>query len=595
MSLPDADSQNLAYLVAAEDLRSNPGQWQVYESKGHCVVLAGPGSGKTKTLTIKLARMLAEDVRPPRGIACITYNNECVRELGRRLDKLGVSQSSNLFIGTIHSFCLVNILKPYSKMAGLILPEPLIVANRCEQQKFFEDAQKALPGGSSGVRKTEMDQYRRNVPDQDSPEPRSNNETISRLVEAYEQKLHSSGFIDFDDMVLLGLKLIEKHKWVRKILKARFPILVVDEYQDLGLPLHRIVLELCFKAGIRLLAVGDPDQSIYGFNGARPELLSELAKRDDVEKVQLRLNYRCGTTIVRASEIVLDVQHGQSDVPPDAPEGTMNFYQCQNGIEEQAKKICTEIIPAALKKKGRKLGNIAVLYLDKKDGDMIAKAAKNAGFEFIRIDQNAPYQKTPLIQWLEDCAAWCADGWQQGEPCLSSLIQTWMRFNGQLESGSSQAIELKRSLVRHLWTHRDGNLSLEKWLFDLDHDCLQHTFYVGCESQDEFEALNQLHCACAPGGQIENWTVATFAGQGGSPTHLNLTTLHSAKGREFEVIIMMGMDQGRIPSANDNVPEKKTEKRRLFYVGITRAKHEVHITYSKPSEFLNKLLNESQG
>jgi superfamily I DNA/RNA helicase len=92
------------YIRAAEDLRANDGQWRAYESKGHCVLLAGPGSGKTKTLTLKLARMLSEDVHDPRGVACITYNNECARELEQRLYQLGVESNRRVFIGTVHSF-----------------------------------------------------------------------------------------------------------------------------------------------------------------------------------------------------------------------------------------------------------------------------------------------------------------------------------------------------------------------------------------------------------------------------------------------------------------------------------------------------------
>ena len=93
-----------AYRSAVEELRDNPGQWQAYNANGHCVVLAGPGSGKTKTLTVKIAKLLIETIREPRGLACITYNAECARELVTRLERLGVYASGHVFIGTVHSF-----------------------------------------------------------------------------------------------------------------------------------------------------------------------------------------------------------------------------------------------------------------------------------------------------------------------------------------------------------------------------------------------------------------------------------------------------------------------------------------------------------
>ena len=106
-----------------------------------------------------------------------------------------------------------------------------------------------------------------------------------------EGLLRGEGMIDFEDMVLIGLRLIESHRWVRRALRAKFPVLVVDEYQDLGVPLHRIVQSLCFRAGVRLFAVGDPDQSIYGFTGARPDLLRRAVagarRRDRATAVQL--------------------------------------------------------------------------------------------------------------------------------------------------------------------------------------------------------------------------------------------------------------------------------------------------------------------
>lgn len=119
MASPQTSSK---YLQAAQQLRGQPGQWAAYESTGNCCVLAGPGSGKTKTLVTKLARVMAEDVRSPQGVACITFSNEAARRLIRRLRKLGLEQSPRLFVGTVHSFCLLHLLLPFAQLAGLKLP-----------------------------------------------------------------------------------------------------------------------------------------------------------------------------------------------------------------------------------------------------------------------------------------------------------------------------------------------------------------------------------------------------------------------------------------------------------------------------------------
>ena len=336
------------YLLAKEDLRDNPEQWQAYESKGHCVVLAGPGSGKTKTLTIKLARMLNEDVQPPRGVACITFNSECAGELRRRLEQLGIRESRNVFIGTIHSFCLKNVVLPYARLAGLHIPDPVAVALPSEQERLFEQAFAEVHGEnrSPAGERTSFDKYRRTHLDRESATWRGDDNDMAELIEKYEFNLRRNGLVDFDDMMLLGFRLIENNAWVRRCIRGRFPILVVDEYQDLGLPLHRIVLALCFKSAIRLFAVGDPDQSIYGFAGAKPELLKELSEMPEVEKVHLRFNYRSGQKIIDASEVVLGEIRGYR--ASEARAGTINFYKCPEGLQQQAKRICQEIIVPAL-------------------------------------------------------------------------------------------------------------------------------------------------------------------------------------------------------------------------------------------------------
>jgi len=375
MSLTESPNVT-GYLVAAADLKRNKRQWAAYESTGNCIVLAGPGSGKTKVLTTKLARMLEEDVSAPRGIVCMTYSSECARELTKRLARLGVRSHRNLFVGTVHSFCLQAIVLPYAHLAGMHVPTPLTVATSAVKDKAFADALEQVISSDENPAywRTRCEAYRRTVLDRKSPAWRGKDGDASRVIERYEQLLHDGGSIDFDDMMLLGLRLVEGFSWVRKAIRARYPIVVIDEYQDLGVPLHRLVLSLCFhkdESNSRLFAVGDPDQSIYGFAGAQPELLRKLSEHDDVEPVRLQLNYRSRSEIVRGGEAALGEKRDYKSASGDG--GIIEFHKCPSGLAEQAETVCKQLIPSVLESgAARSLGEIAVLYSTKDIGDYMS-------------------------------------------------------------------------------------------------------------------------------------------------------------------------------------------------------------------------------
>ena len=314
-----------------------------------------------------------------------------------------------------------------------------------------------------------MEEYRRTHLDRDRPEWLED-ELLARLVLRYEENLRDRGLLDFDDMVLIGLRMVESSAWIRRAIRARFPILVVDEYQDLGVPLHRLVMSLCIEGGIRLLAVGDPDQSIYGFTGARPELLRALAERRDLESVRLRFNYRSGKTLVSAAEAALGERRGYEAKGSAA--GSVDAYECPTGLEEQAARICEAIIPAALARRpGRVLGDIAVLYADRNDGDVIARKVAEAGLKATRVDRGAPYAKTPLTRWLEDCAKWCGGGWKQGTPRLSGLIGTWLGFNRTAQDRRERH-DLRVRLMKFLLNHRSQDTLARDWIVELEKCCL---------------------------------------------------------------------------------------------------------------------------
>ncbi|WP_431276503.1 UvrD-helicase domain-containing protein [Variovorax ureilyticus] len=244
------------YLKAAEDLRGNEDQWRAYQSTGNCVILAGPGSGKTKTITVKIACMLTEDVHRPRRLACITYSNACVGELRSRLNKLGADDGDRLLLSTVHSFCLTELVSPYAALAGIDVPDPLIVASPAQARKLFADAYRGQLGGNvPNWFRMACDKLRRTIPDKDSDEWRAWSARETAVVEAYEALLLKNGLIDFDGLVLAGLQLVEKHEWVRRAIQAKYPVVVIDEYQDLGLPCIELFWH-CFGRELGSLLLG---------------------------------------------------------------------------------------------------------------------------------------------------------------------------------------------------------------------------------------------------------------------------------------------------------------------------------------------------
>lgn len=572
--------------VAIEQLRSNQEQFDAVHERGHCMVLAGPGSGKTKTLTVAMARALAQDVAEPRGIACITYNNECALELEARLAQLAIEPSERVFIGTVHSFALTQVIFPYARC---VLPEfagDIRVATRQELRAAVEAAHARTQRGGEDPhdRWKFAEAKRRRDVDRSHADWRDTDTELANFVEAYEQELHSQGLIDFDDMPLIALGIVRENEWVRRALRAKFPVLFVDEYQDLGHALHELVLLLCFGAGIRLFAVGDPDQSIYGFLGANPDLLLSLAARGDVRQFKLRFNYRSGTAIIAASMAALG-EDREYEAPEGTAAGVVNFHPVAGDLDAQAEFVFGQLVPS-LQDAGTPLEQIAVLYRYAKHGDAAASAAKACETPIVRADTNALVKRSSrLSRFIEACAAWVTGGWKDAQPPFRRLVSTASTLVFGFDATAEERLLIEAELI-HFLSHYIGDAdvglaSTHDWLRAFKREVLSEWIDRARTITEEWDAIDEMIRRTGPDiSDDADLPLGHFGGRVEGTGRVSLSTLHSAKGREFDAVVLFGMNTDIIP----NYYERKSAHRlrgarREFYVGVTRAKRHLLLIY----------------
>lgn len=554
-----------------QEIREDDMQLAAYKAVNNTVVIAGPGSGKTTVLTLKVMQLLAEVIYPPRGLACLTYSTEAVREFKSRLVKLGLEKRKNVFLGTVHSFCLSEIITPFAALYPQYkIPLPIRIISEAEKNRLFDsqnyegspkliDVDKERTRNIKGISRVAIESY----------------DIALKAAISFEELLIQNGYLDFISMVKKSVELIKNEPYVRKALEARYPWIIVDEYQDLGKPLHELILTLLNLTRIKVFAVGDADQSIYDFQGAAPDYLVELSQRQDVSCIHLKNNYRSSQTIVDASEYVLKSSRGYiaSGKLRDY-HAKLEFIECPKGMDEQYERVIEQI--SRFHTEGIPYHEIAVLVGNNKQVAELAQECSRQNIPAYIARQS--FRLTDLIIWIQNCAKWVSD---KCSVSFDEICSTWKSFISQKRIISEDDyFLLKRTIFQTLTASKVCTDNLSEWLCYLDKEVgIVSAFTASERYPDEIDNFNKLlETARSHDTQL---TIKFLTRLGIPENQVVLTTRHSSKGLEFDVVILPGMEKDSFPSYYDNTPRKLAEARRLCFVSASRARKACILIRSK--------------
>ncbi|PKD17679.1 hypothetical protein APR41_05575 [Salegentibacter salinarum] len=580
---------NDKFYIDLKLIQSDKSQWNAYNSKGDTVVIAGPGSGKTRILTLKAIKLLKSNIHYPSGLACISYSRETVRELKKRLKEYGYRPNGNDFIGTMHGFCLINILQPFTHLFPQYnVPLPLKIASDELSNSIFRGVLSSMGIKTDEITTKQFIGYKMNINRQRSLSAIGLSQVNVQIdafeaaaAKEYEKRLENAGHVDFVGMINSATLMIREQDFIKTSLEAKFPWMLIDEYQDLGKALHEMVLELQAVTSIKIFAVGDMNQSIYGFNGAYPDFLEELDGIDDFESIPLTSNYRSNQDIIEGSLDMLTVAPPRPEYSAKKridEEAEFTFIVCESEMRPQYEVVAQKVIPK-LKEKGISYNEIGILVAS--SNDVVKMATKlnenNIPFYIVKWD----FVNSDIVFWLQECAQWCLDNKIQSFDELFSFWQLQLHVH-ESERAMWEVIRQRVFFHKVLMESKAKTIVFEWLQFILSELDLKDLLSNSDRYPEENDNLNALLDE-AQNKNLKDAPLRRFAFLGEPEDEITITTRHSAKGLEFEAVIMLGMEEERFPYTYmiEEGSRQMQEAHRLCYVSVSRAKRECILIRSK--------------
>ena len=589
----------------------------VQRVNGATLLLAVPGSGKTTVIVARTGYLLHVVGIDPRNILTITFTKAAAREMKERfIKKFGEVNGLVPHFSTINSFCL-SVIKTCAREKHITIPElvpnnePIIrdIARTMMRDYPSDSTIKSLAQSIGKVKNELME-----------------NDQIKQIEEEgidfyefylkYKAHLTDNGLMDFDDQLLMANELLDTYPDILARAKKQYRYISLDEAQDTSLVQHRIVQKLVGKDG-NIFMVGDEDQSIYGSRGAYPEaLLSFESDYNNASIIYMETNFRSDQKIVLAANQFIkrnNERHDKNMHPNSTEEGKINFVPLQD-MKSQPHMVF-DAIRKALAAKDHTL---AILYRNNYSAIPIINLLQKAGlgvrtrdaagifltnfvvsdiltfFRFAKDQTNLQlfrqlyyklglYLKSSVVQSIEETMA--------RQPCRSALIP--LTHYGRISAQSRQILRYMDELPK--MSPLDGIDSI-LWNIGYMDNWLQRKIDEGASESSLMLKVNILKLVAMEYKTVDEFLTAIDRirdYQGDPDSNVTLSTIHSSKGLEFDQVVLVDVINGVLPTISNTKEEKdEEEEARLFYVGTTRAKHQLDIVV--PNAMFGQALEVSE-
>ena len=603
----------------------NPAQSDaVQTTSGPLLILAGAGSGKTKTLTHRIAYLIAHENLWPNEILAVTFTNKAAREMRERLGHLlgqeGNSRNFMPWMGTFHGIC-VRLLRQDGGKIG-ILPN-YVIYDEEDRQGLIKQAMKQLGLSDSQIKpraassaisaaKNELltpDDYAASA---SYPFQRD----IAKIYTLYEKLRTEGGALDFDDLLIETVRLFRDQPEVRDKWRAQFKHILIDEYQDTNAAQYAIVKSLVGPER-NICVVGDDWQSIYSWRGADfTNILNFERDFPGAKIVKLEQNYRSTGAILEAAHSVITKNQQRTDKklwtaePMGAPVQVHGLYDEAEEAYTVASRISAQAMIGA-----RKYGDFAILYRMNSQSYTLERAL---------LQQRIPYQIIGGVRFydrkeIKDIIAYLRLLYQPNDRMSFSRVVnlpargigatslekflTWQSTTGMdiisslvnaeqtssLTSRAKTALAALGELLRGLQAKIQSDIPPSELIDTLIARTGYRDYILdGTPQAEDREAnigslISDAKSFATLPDFLEEVALMSSADTDGNHEKVTLMTLHAAKGLEFPVVFMVGMEEGIFPHARiyEAGPSELEEERRLCYVGMTRAREELHLSYAR--------------